>query len=133
MNNLLKILISLFIVVSVNADQGVLTGITLDSTYTTTQDYQDIALQDDSLFSITSTSIYRFDTNAINLNSTASLINTGTDLRKVLTDTSNVFVLENNVSNGVIRILNYDLNITEGSFSASKLFTSFALDLNNSG
>lgn len=130
MNNLLKIFISLFVVANLNADQGVLSNIALESTYNSTGDFKDIAIQGDSLFGVTSKDIYRFDLNATNLNSTASYLDIGIDILKVTANASNVFVLENNASNGLVRILNHDLNVTDGNFTSTKSFSSFVLDSN---
>lgn len=126
MNNLLKILISLFVVISLNADQGKLTSITsVGSLVNGGNNILDMSIVGTNIYTVNSNNVYKHDVNS-------SLITTSLFIGstiKLSATTNYVYLLKNDNVNSSLEVYNTDLNISQGTFTpnTSKYYNAFAL------
>lgn len=123
MNNLLKILIPFFIVLGLDADQGMMSFDVVNDrdTVYTTSNIVDMSLDGNNIYTISSSGVQKFDKNSTSAISSASSI--GSNLSAIIARDSKVYILEVNE----IKVLNSDLNVTLGDFNSTKNVNTFLI------
>lgn len=123
MNNLMKILTSLLLVISLNADQGMLDRLILETT-TNSGITNDLQVVGTDIYGVTSSSFIKF--NSVDMSFTSNALSSITNKnKKIIANASDVFVLEDNY----IITYNTDTTITaeKNSLNSSKFFNSFSI------
>ena len=124
MNNLLKILISLFFVVSLKADQGMMVNTSFTTpTNSFLNNFTDIATTDTNFYAINSSNAFKYDLDFAN----GAGFAVGSGNKKILLDTTKLYILESD--NLYIRDLN--LNPISSFPANSRVFNSMALGPNS--
>ena len=121
MNNLIKILISLFVAHSLNADQGKLISINPVLTYATGNGIVDMSTEANNLYTVNNSFSYKYDINGTLLKQ----LDLTSNVKKVVATTNYIYILKDTS----LVIYNTDLNVSEGIYASTKNLN--ALDISD--